>query len=75
MKTKIEFDTEATQTYQNKDCVLLLAISGTKESIREKLLEMVAEIDNDYGKPIQGVVSRFNSISHVITPIWKNKEY
>lgn len=75
MKTKIEFDTETTQATEKNDCVLFLAIAGNRGTIRRKLQSMIDEIDGIYGKPIQGVVSSFYSISHVITPVWKGKEY
>lgn len=58
-----------------RDCVLLAAISGTKEAILEKLKGMVAEIESPYGKPYQGCVSAYKATSHVITPTWNGQEY
>lgn len=75
MKTKIEFFSETTQTTETRDCLLHLSVSGTKESIRQKLFDLIDAIDSDYGKPIQGYVSAFKSDSHVITPIWGGREY
>jgi len=73
MKTDIQFDTDATT---GDDCVILFAASGSKEAIREKLLLMALEInDEEYPKPIQGIISSFSLTSHVITPIWGGKEY
>ena len=75
MKTKIEFDIEATQATEKNDCVLFLAIAGNRGTIRKKLQSMIDEIDSSYEKPIQGIVCSFYSISHVITPVWKGMKY
>ena len=72
MKTNIPFDSEATT---GEDCVLHFSMSGSKESIYNKLKEMAEEIRMPYSKPIQGIVSSFKGISHVITPIWNGAEY
>lgn len=71
----MKFDVSSTECRGHKNCVLQFSISGTKDAIRNQLLKMIKEIDADYGKPIQGIVSAFDYDSHVITPIWENKEY
>lgn len=75
MKTPIEFDSCATNIARNQDCLLFFAISGSPQTIKEKLLTMVRQIDSSYGKPAQGIVSGFGYDSHVITPIWNGEKY
>jgi len=72
MKTEIQFDIEAAT---GKDCVLHFSMSGTRAAIQQKLLDMANDMNADYGKPCQGIVSAFKGISHVITPIWGGREY
>jgi hypothetical protein len=72
MKTKVEFYTD---TATGDDCVIHISLAGSKDGIREKLLDMVKEIDSNYGKPCQGWVSSYKIDSHIITPIWGGKEY
>lgn len=72
MKTEIPFYIESAT---GKNCVIHFSMSGTKESIKQKLLDMVSEMETDYGKPCQGTVSAFEGVSQVITPIWEGREY
>lgn len=69
---KVEFNIDSVL---GNDCVLHLSISGTKESIEEKLREVLRELDNGYGKPVQGIHINSLSHSHIITPIWEGKYY
>lgn len=57
------------------DCLLQVAISGTKEVILNRLKEMVKQMEDSYGKPYQGIVSQYGGVSHVITPIWNGREH
>lgn len=63
------------QVTDKNDCLLFFAIAGNKNTIKAKLEQMIREIDDSYGKPMQGIVSSFNCVSHVITPIWNGEEY
>lgn len=75
MIRNVQFYSEATKTTTTNDCLLFVAISGTKETIRERLLEMVDQIDSAYGKPYQGCISACRWTIHVITPIWNGDTY
>jgi len=55
--------------------ILLVALSGDPQRIKDKLIDMAAQIDAPYGKPIQGIVSQYKLTSHVITPIWKGETF
>lgn len=72
MKTTVQFDADSAN---GNYCVLHFSMSGTKQAIYTKLLDMAEQIHADYGKPIQGIVSAFEGTSHVITPVWNGKEY
>ena len=71
MKTSVQFYTDAST---GNDCVLHLSVSGSKERVIHILKEALRDIEV-HGKPIQGCVSAFNGVSHVITPVWNGKEY
>jgi hypothetical protein len=60
--------------YDPHDCQVILAITGTKEGIKQRLLEIVKNLDKD-GKPIQGNISNFWTVSTVITPVWNGEKY
>lgn len=57
------------------DCQLFLAITGSKQAVVETLKKLVAECENSYGKPVQGVSINWHSTTEVITPIWEGKKY
>jgi hypothetical protein len=38
-------------------------------------MEIIAEFDDDYGKPRQGIYVEFDVESKISTPIWDGKEY
>ena len=46
-----------------------------KQVVLEKLQKIINEINNDYGKPIQGSAGSYKCQSFVSTPIWNAKEY
>jgi hypothetical protein len=46
-----------------------------KNAIREQLVKLIAEIDDAYGKPRQGIISGFNYEISVTTKLWDNREY
>jgi hypothetical protein len=58
-----------------KDCQLILALTGSKHAIRDKLREILWEFDSAYGKPCQGRISGFNYYSDIITPVWNGGKY
>lgn len=49
--------------------------ASSKKAMRQKLLEIVAEFDSDYGKPCQGIYSQHLILTRIQTPIWDNKPY
>jgi len=71
MKTNVQFYTDAAT---GNNCVLHLSVSGSKEKVILILEEALRDIEV-HGKPIQGCVSTFGGVSHVITPIWNGEEY
>jgi hypothetical protein len=72
MNREINFAEDATE---GSDCVLLVAMSGDPQQIKERLIDMAAEIDAPYGKPKQEIASRYKLTCHVITPIWKGRTF
>lgn len=72
MNHEILFDRDAAN---GSDCVLLAAMSGSPQEIKDKLIDMAAQIDEPHGKPIQGIASQYKLVSHVITPVWKGKQF
>jgi hypothetical protein len=51
-------------------------MTGTdKKALREKLMDIVKEIDSPYGKPCQGTVSQYHVETKISTPIWDGEEY
>lgn len=65
------------QFFKNDDPFQLhVAIHGqNKQVIVEKLQKMIDEINNSYGKPIQGSVGSYKCQSYVSTPIWDSEGY
>lgn len=60
------------------DCQLIVCITGSPASIAIRLAEIRNQIDPGYGKydkPIQGTIINPDSVSSVITPVWKGKDY
>lgn len=49
--------------------------ADNKEAVREQLLKLISEIDDEYGKPRQGTISGFQYEIKVITKLWNNREY
>lgn len=47
----------------------------SKDAVREQLVKLIAEIDDNYGKPRQGTISGFNYEISVTTKLWDNIEY
>ena len=70
-KIAVVFDEETTQG----ENVVHISMSGEPRAMRKKLQQIVDEFDSQYGKPIQGVVSQFGVVSHVITPKWHGQEF
>lgn len=58
-----------------KQSQVIIAITGEKKAIKEMLLKITEEIDAPYGKPIQGIISKYGAIVQVITPVWEGKKY
>jgi hypothetical protein len=55
---------------------LNIFMKGTdKAALRQKLVEIIKEFDDDYGKPRQGTISEFNVETRISTPIWDGKEF
>jgi hypothetical protein len=55
---------------------LNISMKGTdKAALRQKLVEIIKEFDDDYGKPRQGIMGEFNLETKISTPIWDGKEY
>lgn len=55
---------------------LTITMNGTsKKAIKERLLSIVKEIDSNYGKPCQGIISEYQLETHISTPIWNNQSY
>lgn len=70
-KTNIHFDANAVipdRKIENP-CALYFSATGTKDSIRNKLQEMLNEINSSHGKTYQGIISQYGGVTHVITPI------
>lgn len=57
------------------DSQLLLAITGSREFIIERLKLILEDCEGSYGKPYQGIHIFGKGISQVITPKWKGKQY
>lgn len=75
MKKEVKFVDDAVD---GNDCVLHLSMSGSHDAIVDRLKSIIDQMDSsrgNYGKPIQGVVSQYHLVSHVITPIWKGIKY
>ena len=70
-KIAVVFDEETTQG----ENVVHISMSGEPKYMKRKLQQMIDEMDSVYGKPIQGVVSQFGLVSHVITPTWGGEIY
>ena len=49
--------------------------ADNKAAIKEQLKKLIAEIDDNYGKPRQGTICGFNYEISVTTKLWNNKEY
>lgn len=58
-----------------KDCQLILALTGSKHAIRDKLREILLQFDSAYGKPCQGQEIGFNYSVDIITPVWNGEKY
>jgi hypothetical protein len=58
-----------------QDSQVIIALTGSRHAIVERLEKIVAECKASYGKPIQGQVWSADVRSHVITPIWKGERY
>ena len=43
--------------------------------IKEKLLELAAQIDAPYGKPYQGISCQYHLETKISTPRWDGEEY
>lgn len=55
---------------------LSVTLKGTnKSALRRKLMEIVEEFDDGYGKPRQGTYVEFDVESKIVTPLWDGKEY
>ncbi len=67
----VEFDSH----HENPtDSQLLVALTGSPAFIKEALWDLASEISSNYGKPVQGRVGG-DGEKHVITPVWKGREY
>jgi hypothetical protein len=58
-----------------KDSQVFIAITGNKKAIREALTKVIEQMDDSYGKPIQGIHSQYGAVCTVITPLWEGIEY
>lgn len=54
---------------------LLLAVTGTPKYIREKLEQLLNQMNDPYGKPRQGTEIGYDGYCSVITPVWKGEKY
>lgn len=66
----IQFSNEHTK--EDGDCSLIVAITGSKDYIKNELISLAKEIESSYGKPCQGVYLKGDGNTDVITPFWKN---
>lgn len=57
------------------DSQLLLAVTGTPKYIREKLQQLLNQMDDAYGKPRQGTELGYGGDCTIITPLWKGDKY
>ena len=57
------------------DCQLIVAMTGSKEFIKERLKQLLEECNDSYGKCRQGIASCHNGTIDVITEVWDGKRY
>jgi len=57
------------------DSQLLIAITGSPERIRERLVQIIRDIDSIYGKPAQCTTLGYGVTVSVTTPIWDGLKY
>ena len=65
---KVEFADD----FKDKENQLYIAVSGTPEDIKKRLLNVIKDIDI-YSKPIQGIYVGSDSTINVITSKWNTK--
>lgn len=56
-------------------CQLFLAANGTKEHVKRILEQALSQLNDNYGKPCQGITLSWDGDSHIITPVWNHKPY
>ena len=47
----------------------------TKSALKQSLVDIIKEFDDDYGKPKQGIYCESNVETRIITPIWDGNAY
>lgn len=56
-------------------CQLLLAVTGTKTGIIKACERIIAECQDNYGKPRQGINSNQFGTVEIITPFWDGSKF
>ena len=64
MKIEIPYDHE-----NPKDCQLFIAMTGSKEQMKEHLARILKQFDSPYGKPCQGSGVHYQCTTYVSTPV------
>ena len=71
----ITFSDNHSKTNEKENCQLFVAMTGTKEFVKSQLQRLLAECEDEYSKPRQGIISSFNGTVDIQTPVWDGKDY
>ncbi len=58
-----------------QDSQLIVCLTGTPASIKDRLRRIIEEIDSSYGKPSQIQILSGDGRAEIITPIWNKRTY